>query len=278
VERNFSGNDRLLLLGEAVAALGGSGGSTRGLAAALPGRVLDLPAADRAMLGYALGLALSGRHPIVELTGTARLLAGLEVLAEAGAIHLAGEHAVPLIVRVPTGGEAGPRVDVACLDALASIAGLTVLAPVDPGGVLAAMEHAQALDAPVVILEPRRFWDELVSPGAPDLAREGEHALVVTWGTGLGSCLSAASALAEEGLEIGVYLLSTLSPLDVTRLGAAVAARGRLVIAEPEEGGPTSRVLAAVVDHAFLSYEAPPAVVPADPARIASAVREAVFY
>src|SRR5690606_29885719 len=100
-------DERIVVLGDSVGRAGGLAGSTDGLLERFgPDRVLDLPVADRAALGFAVGLALGGRVPVVELPSTGRLPAVAEVLAEAARTASAGEFRVPLVLRVAYGDEA----------------------------------------------------------------------------------------------------------------------------------------------------------------------------
>jgi len=271
----------VFLLGESAGRMGGSGGSTRGLVDVFPSRVIDTPTADRGVLGFALGMALAGRRPFVELAASSRLFSAMEVLSEAVAIGNGGEFEVPLVVRVPTGGEAGPRVDAAVSLALAEIDGLVVLAPGDAAGVLGALEEALRTRRPMIVLEPRQFWDHPAADASAigaDLAADGDQAVIVTWGSGLAAALQASATLADEGISAAVLHLGVLLPVNPGTIGRAVAVRGSLILAVPAEGGPTDQILRAAVDQAFLSYESPPAVVHAEPALLADAVRASVLY
>ena len=91
-------------------------------------RVWDTPIADRAVMGAALGMALGGQRPVIELTSKGRLAAVLEVLREAASIADSGEFDVPMVVRIPYGVEAGDCVDQAVMDMLSSCPGIRVVA------------------------------------------------------------------------------------------------------------------------------------------------------
>ncbi len=270
------------LLGEAVGRAGGVAGTCAGLRDAFGDeRVRDLPVADRGTVGLALGLALSGRRPVVELADTSRLPAVLEVLADAVAIAAKREFPCPLVVRVPYGTEA------AGLDRPVGpwlVPGLRVICSSDPASAAGLLRWALGQDAPVVILEPRALYpqrgtvgDDVLAPGARVLG-SGRHVTLAGWGTGVATALTAAEALAAEGIDADVLDLVSLSPLDAATVGARVRETGRLVVVHPDDPGLARAVRQAALDEAFLYLEAPLADAPAASASVARAARDAVTY
>jgi pyruvate dehydrogenase E1 component beta subunit len=220
---------------------------------------------------------------VVELAGTGRLPAALEVLAEAGALAAAGEFAVPLVVRVPYGSEAG-GLDAPVGAFLCDLPGVRVVCPSTPA--LAAGLARWAIDArsPVVLLEPRalahvrgEIGDEAIPPVA-GLVRRGTHATIATFGAGVQAAVDAAAALALEGIDVDVIDLVSLAPLDLGMLGARVRATGRLVVAHPGDRALAARIREAAVDAAFLYLEAPLTDARAEAKPITEAVRQAVHY
>lgn len=282
--RTLDADARCVVLGDSVARQGGVGGIFAGLAELHADRVLDLPVADRAAMGFAVGLALGGQRAVVELSASGRLAACLEALAEAGSVAAAGEFAVPLVVRVPTGGQAGERVDRPMARALLDLPGVTVLCPSSADTVLGAWEAALASRSPVVILEPRALLTRrtaapsVVTPGRSRVLREGHHVTLVSGGSALPTVLAAAETLAAEGIEADVVDLLSLAPLDADTLGARVRATGRVVVVRPPEGGIEAAVLAAVIEGAFLYLEAPPASVDSDESAVVGQARASVHY
>lgn len=234
-----------------------------------------VPIADRASVAAATGMAIAGRRVVVELSATGRLAAATEALAEAAAIAAGGEFAVSLVVRVPYGGEAGPRVDRAALDAVAAIDGLDLWCAADAGDVAAILDVALATGRPAVLLEPRAAPRAAGAPVTPvRVARAGEHATILAWGAGVSAALAAADTLAAEGIAAGVLVLLRLSPLDPAVL-AQISHTGRLVLAG--EAGIAARLSRAALGAPFDRLEAPPAIVAEDSAAIAAAVRSAVL-
>lgn len=252
--------------------------ATAGLAARFPGRVHLLPAADAALVGVALGFSMSGAVAVVELADAAALRGALPQVAEAGALSSA-ESPLHLVVRVPTGPEDGPG----AVEAM--VGGLPGVALACPGRacevasvLLAALRHP----GPVVLVEPRAVLASHHHEDPPDLPlgraralRVGDHATVLAWGAAVGPAQDAADTLAQEGLGIDVLDLRCLAPLDADLIGRRVAHTGRVVLA-----GPAQPAVQAVLTHAFLRLEAPPAhaAEPADALSIAAAVRAAVQF
>lgn len=250
---------------------------TQGLRAAHAGRVHLLPAADATLVGVAVGMALGGGRPVVELSGPDALWGALQQLGqEAASIADQAEFQAPVVVRVPL--PPGAEAPTAAL----LLRGLTVA--VASSGAEAAQQLAAALQAKgaVVLLQPLA----LLAGGAEDLAplplgqarllREGEHATVLAVGEGVPAALQAAAALAEQGVQVDVVDLRALAPLDAALVSARVSHTGRVVAV-----GAAAAALNAAVQGAFLRLESPPAAVPAAPdpvAAIVAAVRASIDY
>jgi pyruvate dehydrogenase E1 component beta subunit len=273
----------VIVLGEAVGRSGGVSGTTRGLLERFGSdRVMDLPIADRGTLGIAVGLALGGKRPVVELSSTGRLLAMIEALAEAAAVSKGPEFACPIVVRVPCGEEAGSRIDAPTADLLSSVDGLTVAVPSGPAQAAALLANALTGRGPVVLLEPRALYGERGPSDASPVAlgarllRQGAHVTLATYGSAVQATLDAATALAAEGIDADVIDLVTLSPLDTEVLGAAVRRTGRLVVVHPGEPGFAERVLRVALALAFEYLESPPVAVRTD--AVLGAARDAVAF
>lgn len=256
--------------------------STRGLRAAWPDRVHLLPAADAALVGVGVGIALSGAQAIVELADPSALPAALGQLVEAQALHRS-DQPLRLLLRVPFGPD---PVAFAPELLLQAVPGLHLGCPSSPAEAPRLLGEALAAGAPVVLLEPRAA---LVGPpgeapgpgglGRAALLRSGDACSLLTWGPDLQACLAAAELLAEEGLSVDLVDLRWLSPVDTALLGARVGHTGRAVLV-----GPLAAPLLGVLQAAFLRLESPPVqVAPADGqavrvAEIVAAVRAALSY
>jgi 2-oxoisovalerate dehydrogenase E1 component len=278
---NLASDPRRVLLGESVYGLAGS---RAGLSASHPDQVLVTPIAERATLGMALGMALAGKKPVVEISSTGRLLACLEVLTEACSIARAGEFSVPLVVRVAAGDQAGDRIDRPMADQLSRIDGLQVVCGSSPGSVVGALKAALGSSMPTILLEPRPFYSRRIGEvsnvviGQASVPREGEHVTLVSWGTGVQVALEAAEELLTDGITSAVVDLLALSPLDSATLGSWVRTTGRLVCVEAAEGGLSPSVLQASLREAFLYLESPLTTSPGSRADVVSAAHSAVSY
>lgn len=275
-------DERIVVLGDSVGRAGGLAGSTEGLLERFgPDRIMDLPVADRATLGFAVGLALGGRLPVVELPSTGRLPAVAEVLAEAARVATGGEFRVPLVVRVAYGDEA-PGLDRPVGDVLPE--GVRVLCPSDPSQAAALLRAAVAESAPVVLLEPRSV---LVARGtlAPvageasaRVVRAGDHVTLAAWGSGVHAACRAADELSGDGITAEVVDLVSLAPVDREVLGASVRKTGRLVVVHPGDDALAARVQRTGIDEGFLYLESPLATAGESHAAIAGTARNAVFW
>jgi pyruvate/2-oxoglutarate/acetoin dehydrogenase E1 component len=246
-------------------------------------RVIEVPIADRAAVALGLGLAVAGRRPFVELAGTGRLLAALETLAEAASIAKSGEFAVPLVIRVASGDEAGPRIDRAIGALLAAIPGLTVACvstPAIAGGLIRA---ASAASSPIVLFEPRSqlavrgdVGDVPWPIGKARIIREGRHVTIAAFGSAVEAASQAADSLAADGIECDVIDLVTLSPIDA-RLGERVMVTGRLVLAGTDRSL-CDALLATTLGAPFEYLEAVPTATDSDAASIAAGARSSVSW
>jgi len=277
-------SDEIVLLGDSVGRMGGVAGTCHGLLEAYGDeRVLDLPVADRGTLAAALGMALAGKRPVVELSGTNRLVAGMEILAQAAAIASRGDFSVPLVLRVPYGTEAGAA-DVPVGQAAVSTPGLTVVCASDAATAAGLLRTALGARAPVVILEPRAHYEDrsqdaqAPTPFTARTLRPGTHLTVAAWGGGLQAAVDAATALSREGIEAEVIDLVALHPIDHATLGASVRKTGRLVVVHPEDPALADAARAVGLDEAFLYLEAPLKRASASSSQIAAAARDAVHY
>jgi pyruvate dehydrogenase E1 component beta subunit len=263
----------------------GRGGWADALEARFAGRVHFMPVSDHATAAVAVGMALAGKRPVVELSSTGRWSALAEVLHEASAVagH-AGFHA-PVVWRVPYGGEAGSRIDASALAGLVA-SGVQVLTPRDAGSAAGLMRAALSSGRPTILLEPRALArtggmvDARVCPiGAAQEVRAGRHATVATWGIGVETALKVAESLSSEGIDVAVVDMVSLSPLDVQGLSRLASATGRLIVASgPFEASFGQVVLTAAFYEAFLYLEAPPTVCLSTAVAVTSAVRAAVNY
>lgn len=261
-------NDRVHILGEAIEL----SPATRGLTALAPDRVHLLPAADAGLVGVAVGMAMGGAVPVVELAGPEALWAAAAQLGAEAAL-LAGDFAGSLVVRVPLApGQEAP------LDLLSGMPHLTVAAGASAPACAALLASALRARGPVVLFESADALavetDETPTGlGTARALRSGSQLTFLGFGAGTVAAQSAAAALAEDGVSAEVLDLGTAWPLDTERVRAHVHETGRPVVV-----GAPAAVLQAVTELGFLRLEAPPVSVPANAGAAQAAGLRAVRY
>jgi 2-oxoisovalerate dehydrogenase E1 component len=284
----------VVLLGQDIAEYGGVFKATAGFVEEFgKGRVRNTPIVESAALGAALGLALEGFRPMVEMQFGDFITCGFnQIVNNLAKTHFRWGAGVPVVVRAPVGGGtgAGPFHSQNVESWFTSVAGLKVVAPATPrdakGLLLAAFEDGN----PVLFLEHKFLYRSARGPvptgyftvpiGEARLAREGRDATVVTYGVGVIWAMEAAQSLAAEGREVEVVDLRSLMPWDQERVLASVRKTGRaLVLHEaPLTSGFGGGIAAVIGAQAFEWLDAPVARVAAldTPVPFARAL-EAVF-
>lgn len=264
-----------VVYGEDVAIPGGVFGVTRRLQARFgKERVFDTPIAESAMLGCAVGAALQGLRPIVEIMWADFLLVALDQLInQAANFHYVtgGRCSVPLVVRTQQGATPGSCAQHSqSLEALlAHIPGLRVGLPSTPADAYSMLRAAVADPNPCVLFESRALYqqkgDVVLTPSADDVGgarvrRPGSDVCVVSWGTAVGAAEAAAGTVAAEGIDAGVLDLRWLSPLDEASLFQAVRDWGGRVLIVHEAnvtGGFGAEVAARIVEKRLFDLDAP---------------------
>jgi 2-oxoisovalerate dehydrogenase E1 component len=265
-------------------------GLFRDLAERYPGRVRDTPISETAIIGTAVGAAMAGLRPVVEIMYMDFLgvcLDGLMNQAAKLGFMTGGAVEIPLVVRTQFGaGRSSGSQHSQSLEALlAHIPGLTVVMPSNPADAYGLMRAAIRDPNPVVFVEnrlqygmkgPRPEPDHLVPLGKAKIARPGTDVTLVSWSRMLVSALQAASALADEGISVEVVDLRTISPLDRPTILDSLSRTHRLVIAHEavQDFGVGAEIAALAVDEGFWHLDAPVARVapPAMPAPYAPAL------
>ena len=238
-----------------------------------PLRISDAPISEAAILGSAVGAALAGTRPVVEMRFADFALCAVDELVNQAAkarYMFGGQGGVPLVVREPMGmWRSSAAQHSQSLEAwYVHIPGLTVVAPATPGDNLRLLKAAIRSDDPVVYLEHKDLWgieEELGEdepPGDLGSARtvcEGSDATVVSWSAMVHNAHAAAETLAEEGVSVEVIDLRTLWPWDREAVLASVRRTGRLVVAHEavSVGGFGAEVAAVVSEALFGSLKAP---------------------
>ncbi len=266
-------DERVFCLGEDIGALGGAFGATQGLLDEFgPERVIDTPIAEEGFVGAAVGAAWMGDRPVVELQFADFAACAFDpIVTVAAKTHWRSGQAVPLVIRMPTGGgvrggpfHAGspegwfvgqPGLKVVCPGTVEDAYGLLRAAIDDPDPVLV-FEHKALY---------RRLRAEPPPPGtrAPlgraRIAREGADATVVTYGAGVHLALEAASRVDAS---VEVLDLRTVWPLDHVAVLASLAKTSRLLVLQEaaRSSGAAGLVLSLVAREGFELLDAPPAL------------------
>lgn len=264
---------RTVLLGQDIAEYGGVFKITQGFVQEFGrDRVRNTPIIESGALGAALGLALDGLRPMVEMQFGDFITCGFnQIVNNLAKTRYRWGAAVPCVIRVPSGGGtgAGPFHSQNVEAWFTHVAGLKVVAPATPrdakGLLLAAFDESD----PVLFLEHKALYRSLKGPvpegeftteiGRARVARTGSDATIVTYGIGLSWALEAAEAMSGEGIEIEVIDLRTLLPWDREAVLASVRKTARaLVLHEaPLTGGFGAEVASTIGEHAFDSLDAP---------------------
>jgi pyruvate dehydrogenase E1 component beta subunit len=270
----LAADPRCFVMGEDVGRYGGCYAVTKGLLEEFgPERVIDTPLAENGFTGLGVGAALAGLRPIVEImTCNFSLLALDQILNNAATLaHMTGgQFAVPLVIRMATGG--GRQLAAQHSHSLegwyAHIPGLKVLAPATVDDARFMLAAALADPNPVLIFEHIVLYnaEAELDPAlaAIDIAqarvrRAGRDVSLVTYGNGLPKCLAAAEALAAGGVEAEVIDLRVLRPLDMATVVASVSRTRRVVIVDEgwKSGSLSAEVAARLAEDALYDLDAP---------------------
>lgn len=258
----------VILMGVDVGASGGVFAITRGLIEEFgPERVRDTPISEAAVVGAAVGAALSGLRPVVELMFMDFLGVCLDALMNQAAklrYMSGGSVCVPMVLRTQTGGgrSAGPQHSQSLEGLLAQLPGLKLFCPATVRDAHDLMRAAIADPNPVVYVENRRLYGmrgalnehDGLPPGRARVVRVGRRASLVTWGRMLHESLKAAA-----GLDVEIVDLRTLVPLDVETVLDSVRRTGKVLIVSEAVAnfGPGGEIAARVADEAFWFLDAP---------------------
>lgn len=266
-------DERVFIYGQDVGTFGGAFKATQGLKAEFPDRVLDSPISEDAMVGLAVGAAIEGMRPIVEMQfADFSSIAFNQVVNHAATYYWRTGTSIPLTLRLPSGGTPGSGpFHSQMMEALYShYPGLVVVAPATVGDAYHMLKESVELDDPVIFCEHKLLYRWLkaenyesdgLSLTEARIARPGKHATVVTYSAMVHEAVKAAERLAEDGWEIEVVDLRCIKPIDTDTIMASVARTGRLLAlgeAFPW-GGVTAEVVSQVVADGFHLLDAPPA-------------------
>ena len=275
IAREMVRDESVVLLGEDVGAAGGVFKLTEGLYQRFgPRRVVDTPISEQAIVGAAMGAAMTGLRPIAEIMFSDFFAVTWDMVVNqiAKARYMTdGQVHVPLVLRTANGAglRFGAQHSQSVENWLMAIPGLKVVAPSTPADVVGLMASAIRDDDPVVVCESKALFstkgdvpdgEHLVPLGKASVVREGEHCTLVALAAMVPKAMQAAARLAaEHGISAEVIDLRSLIPLDAQAILASVAKTSRLFTVEenPRALGWGAEIVSLVAEEGFWSLDAP---------------------
>ena len=268
----LSQDPRVFIYGQDVGGFGGAFKATKNLAKEYPGRVIDSPISEDAMVGLAIGAAIDGMRPIIEMQFADFSSVGFnQIINQAATLYWRTRVPCPITIRLPSGGTSGsgPFHSQSVEAIYAHYPGLIVMTPATVEDAYSMLLEAVALDDPVIFCEHKylyyhlkadRLPTEAVPTGKARIVREGRDLTIVAYSAMVHEALAVAEELAGEGTEIEVVDLRSVKPLDTDTVMASVARTGRLLCVGEDWpwGGVTAEVVARVAGEGFGLLDAPP--------------------
>jgi pyruvate dehydrogenase E1 component beta subunit/2-oxoisovalerate dehydrogenase E1 component beta subunit len=270
--RALADDPRVFIYGQDVGAFGGAFKATKNLAQEFPGRVIDSPISEDAMVGLAIGAAIEGMRPIIEMQFADFSTPGFnQIVNHAAALFWRTQVSCPITIRLPSGGTSGsgPYHSQSLETLYAHFPGLVVMTPATVEDAYSMLLEAVAIDDPVIFCEHKYLYYHLKAEALPSeampagkarIARQGRDITIVAYSAMVHEALLAAEELAGEGFETEVVDLRSVKPLDTDTVMASVARTGRLLcVGEAWPwGGVTAEVIARVVSEGYGLLDAAP--------------------
>jgi pyruvate dehydrogenase E1 component beta subunit/2-oxoisovalerate dehydrogenase E1 component beta subunit len=270
--RALTDDPRVFIYGQDIGAFGGAFKATKNLAKEFPGRVIDSPISEDAIVGMAVGAAIQGMRPIVEIQfADFSTVAFNQIVNQAATLHWRTKVPCPITIRLPCGGTSGSGpFHSQSMEAIYShYPGLVVVTPATVEDAYSMLVEAVTIDDPVIFCEHKYLYyhlkaeklpSEAMPVGKARIARAGRDLTLVAYSAMVHEALAVATELATEGSEIEVVDLRSVKPLDTDTVMASVARTGRLLcVGEAWPwGGVTAEVIARVASEGFALLDAPP--------------------
>src|SRR6266704_4532325 len=223
-EKALAEDERVFIYGQDVGAFGGAFKATKSLAQKFPGRVIDSPISEDAMVGLAVGAAIAGLRPIIEMQFADFSTVGFnQIVNQAATLHWRTNVPCPITVRLPCGGTpgSGPFHSQTIEAIYAHYPGLVVMTPATVEDAYSMLLEAVAIDDPVIFCEHKYLYyhlkadklpNEAMPVGKARIARAGRDMTIVAYSAMVHEALAVAEELASEGAEIEVVDLRSVKP------------------------------------------------------------------
>jgi 2-oxoisovalerate dehydrogenase E1 component beta subunit len=266
-------DERVFLIGEDIGAYGGAFKITVGFLERFgEDRVIDTPIAESALAGAAVGAALMGQRPVVEMQFADFIACGFDQIVNmAPKLHYRTGTSVPLVIRAPSGGgiHGGPFHSQNPEGWFVHVPGLKVVAPSTPMDAKGLLKAAIRDPDPVIYFEHKYLYrrikgkvpdeDFAVPLGKAEVKREGNDVSIITYGAMVHQALQAANRVASEGISAEILDLRTLLPLDQEAILATVRKTGKVLIVHEatRTGGIGGEVAAIVAEATFDRLDGP---------------------
>lgn len=275
IHHKMAADPRVIVMGQDVGINGGVFRFTDGLYQEFgANRVIDSPLAESGIVGVAIGAAMNGQRPVVEIQFADFIFPAFnQLVSEAARMHYRsnGEYPVPMVVRAPYGGGVhGGLYHSQSVEAFFShVPGLKVVIPSNPYDAKGLLLSAIRDDNPVLYFEHKRAYnavkgevpsEEFTVPiGKAAVLRQGQHLSLISYGLSIYHCLEAAELLEGEGINCEVVDLRTVSPLDTQTIFQSVTKIGKACIVHEDNltGGVGAEVAAILAREAFDSLDGP---------------------
>jgi pyruvate/2-oxoglutarate/acetoin dehydrogenase E1 component len=271
-EKALRDDPRVYIYGQDVAAFGGAFKATKNLAREFPGRILDAPISEDAMVGSAIGAAIEGMRPIIEMQfADFSAVAINQIVNQAATLYWRTQVCCPITIRLPSGANpgSGPFHSQNLESLYAHFPGLVVMTPATVEDAYTMLREAVDIDDPVIFCEHKYLYNRLKADALPEsglvfdkarIARSGRDVTIVAYSVMVHEALAAAEQLHREDIEVEVVDLRCVKPLDLDTVLASVARTARLLCVGESWpwGGVNAEVIASVVTHGFHLLDAPP--------------------
>lgn len=248
IREEFERDENVFMMGEDIGLYGGAFGVTKGMYEKYKDKLLDTPISEAGIIGAAVGCALVGMRPIVEIMFSDFLMEGMEWIVNQAAklrYMTGGQLKVPMVIRTPMGSGTGAAAQhsQSFPSIFANIPGLKVVMPATPYDVKGLLKAAVRDDNPVLFFEHKLlYWtkgevpeeDYVVPLGKAEVKRKGEDITIIAGSIMVPRSIEAAEKLKDFGIDAEVIDIRSLVPLDTETIINSVVKTGRAIIVEDD--------------------------------------------